>query len=162
MPFGSTIVEVLLAIIVVLFSLFYFVNSLYYSLSLLGLVVLLLVYLTSQTILSSLSMIMLCIVYIGAMIILIGYICAICPNVIVQSSFSTPTFGLLAGFFFFFYYFSKPFSNFSFIYSVSLVDYFYSSYGFFIFILIVFMLFVTLLIVTSQYLTPKGPFRSVS
>lgn len=161
MPLGSTIVVVSLLILSVLFSLFYFVNSLYYSLSLLIFVVLLLVFLTSKILLSSLCMIMLCIVYIGAIMILIGYICAICPNVIVHSSFSTPLFGLFISLFAFLNYFDKSFVGFS-SSSVSMVDYFYSSYGLFIFVVLVFMLFITLLIVTSQYLTPKGPFRSVS
>lgn len=148
-------------IILVLFSMFYFVNSLYYSLSLLLLVVAFLIYLVSHLLLSSLTIIIMCIVYIGAIMILIGYICAICPNVIVSSSFSS--FFLL--FFFPFTFSIIFFGDLSFSFpssSSSLVDYFYSSFGVFLFMCIVLMLFVTLLIVTSQYLTPKGPFRSVS
>ena len=160
MPLGSTI-RVTFLIILVLFSMFYFVNSLYYSLSLLCFIILVLIFLVSNRIMSSLTMIMLSIVYIGAIIILIGYICAICPNVIVVSSFSSPSYAFFLSLFFYLFSFglNYPLPSHS---DVSMVEYFYSSSGLFIFSIIITMLFVTLLIVTSQYLTPKGPFRSVS
>ena len=160
MPFRSTI-RVTFLIILVLFSMFYFVNSLYYSLSLLCFIILVLIFLVSNTMLRSLTIIMLSIVYIGAIIILIGYICAICPNVIVVSSFSSPSYALVLSSFFYVFFFGlnyiSPSNS-----NVSMVEYFYSSSGLFMFSIIIVMLFVTLLIVTSQYLTPKGPFRSVS
>ncbi len=160
MPFGSTI-RVTFLIILVLFSMFYFVNSLYYSLSLLCFIVLVLIFLVSNRIMSSLTILILSIVYIGAMIILIGYICAICPNVIVVSSFSSPSYALIMSLFFYLFFFglNYPLPSHS---DVSMVEYFYSSSGLFMFSIMIIMLFVTLLIVTSQYLTPKGPFRSVS
>jgi len=144
-----------------LFSIFYFVNSLYYSLSLLVFIILVLIFLVSSSYIASLTIIMLSIVYVGAIIILIGYICAICPNVIVSSSFSSPVFIIFFPLLFSLYYSPVLFSNPSFT-NISMVEYFYSSSGLFIFFIIILMLFVTLLIVTSQYLTPKGPFRSVS
>lgn len=160
MPFGSTI-RVTFLIILVLFSMFYFVNSLYYSLSLLCFIVLVLIFLVSNRMMSSLTIIILSIVYIGAMMILIGYICAICPNVIVVSSFSSPSYALIMSLLFYLFFFglNYPLPSNS---DVSMVEYFYSSSGLFMFSIIIVMLFVTLLIVTSQYLTPKGPFRSVS
>jgi hypothetical protein len=45
---------------------------------------------------------------------------------------------------------------------IPMTSYFYSYSGAVVFASLVFMLFVTLLMVTSQYMTPKGPFRSVS
>ncbi len=160
MPFGSTI-RVTFLIILVLFSMFYFVNSLYYSLSLLCFIVLVLIFLVSNIMMSSLTMIILSIVYIGAIMILIGYVCAICPNVIVVSSFSSPSYAFVMSLFFYLFFFglNYPLSSHS---DVSMVEYFYSSSGLFMFSIMIVMLFVTLLIVTSQYLTPKGPFRSVS
>ena len=160
MPFGSTI-RLTFLIILVLFSMFYFVNSLYYSLSLLCFIVLVLIFLVSNRMMSSLTIIILSIVYIGAIMILIGYICAICPNVIVVSSFSSPSYAFIMSLFFYLFFFglNYPLPSNS---DVSIVEYFYSSSGLFIFSIMIVMLFVTLLIVTSQYLTPKGPFRSVS
>lgn len=67
---------------------FVYVNTLYYTFSLLAVVVLLLYTLVSNSALHTLTMLMFLIVYVGAMIILIGYICAISPNLIVSSSFS--------------------------------------------------------------------------
>ncbi len=148
-------------IIAVLFSIFYFVNSLYYSLSLLAFIILVLVYLVSTCYISSLTIIILSIVYIGAIMILIGYICAICPNVIVSSSFSSPFLMFVAPILFYIFYSSHPFLNIS-SSNISIVEYFYSSSGLFIFSIMILILFVTLLMVTSQYLAPKGPFRSVS
>jgi len=89
-------------VFVIIFSLSLFVNSLYYSLSLLALVILIIIYLASQQLLSTLSVLMLCIVYIGAMMILIGYICAICPNVKVDSSNPLFVFFLLVPLFLFY------------------------------------------------------------
>lgn len=151
--------KMMFLVFALIFSLFFFVNSLYYSLSLLALVILIMVYLSSQQLLSTLSVLILCIVYIGAMIILIGYICAICPNVKVSSSSSFSL--VFLSFPLFLFYEQKTFS-FKVSTQSSLVDFFYSDFGLFLFLSLVFMLFITLLIVTSQYLTPKGPFRSVS
>ncbi len=140
---------------------FIYNNSLYFTMSLLIRVLLLLFHLVSNLILSSLTMIVLIIVYVGAMIILIGYVCAICPNLILTPSVSkyfSPTLFLT------FLFFSMIYINFvrynQSVYTV--FDYFYSFSGLFIFLIMVLILFLTLLIVTSQYLTPKGPFRSVN
>jgi hypothetical protein len=93
--------------------------------------------------------------------ILIGYICAICPNVIVSSSFSSPFYAVFISVVLYLYYFGESFLVSSYR-RASMVEYFYSSSGFFMFTIIILILFITLLMVTSQYLTPKGPFRSVS
>jgi hypothetical protein len=93
------------------------------------------------------------------MMILIGYICAISPNVYLEASFSSKLFFSL----FFFVSFlligvvRQPISG-----SLApLREYFYSSFGATLFFTLVSFLFFTLLIVTSYYLSRKGPFRSV-
>nr|UBX38551.1 NADH dehydrogenase subunit 6 [Brachionus fernandoi] len=142
-------------------SMFVYVNTLYYSMVLLAIVVTLLYLLVANLMLHTLTMIMICIVYIGAMMILIGYICAICPNLILSPTSQTQSFYmvfLLTSFLLFPINFS-PIFNQTFI---PMVTYFYSYSGVVVFISLILMLFITLLMVTSQYMTPKGPFRSVS
>nr|QHN89970.1 NADH dehydrogenase subunit 6 [Brachionus calyciflorus] len=142
-------------------SMFVYVNTLYYSMVLLAIVLSLLYILVSNLMLHTLTMIMVAIVYIGAMMILIGYTCAICPNLILTPSHLSSVlymFLILAPFFIFPTNFSPVFNS-SF---VPMTTYFYSYSGVLVFLSLIFMLFVTLLMVTSQYMTPKGPFRSVS
>lgn len=139
---------------------FLFVNTLYFSIVLLLIVLALLYRLVSGHILHSLTMLILVIVYVGAMIILIGYICAVCPNLIL-----TPVYIRLVIYFIFFVVPNTALPiDFKMVIDqrfVPLVNYFYSYLGIFVFLLLILMLFVTLLMVTSQYMTPKGPFRSV-
>ena len=139
---------------------FVYVNTLFYSIVLLAIVLSLLYILVSNLIMHTLTMIILAIVYIGAMIILIGYICAICPNLILAPSHIGLLFYLtvILSPFLLFPFTSTPVFNISFI---PIVNYFYSYSGLLVFITLVLILFMTLLIVTSQYITPKGPFRSV-
>lgn len=140
---------------------FTYANTLYYSIVLLGIILTLLYILVSNLLINVLTIILLVIVYVGAIMILIGYICAICPNLNL-----TPTpirkfiYFLILRLSFILYNFSPLFGlDISF---TPLVSYFYSSSGVVVFFTLVFILFITLLMVTSQYLTPKGPFRSVS
>lgn len=140
---------------------FVYVNTLYYSIALLAIVVALLYILVSNLMLHTLSIIIISIVYIGAIIILIGYTCAICPNLILSpshlSSVSYASAFLLP--FLVFPINLTPIFNQTFM---PITTYFYSYSGVLVFITLILMLFITLLIVTSQYMTPKGPFRSVS
>lgn len=102
---------------------------------------------------------MLIIVYVGAIIVLIGYICAVRPNLILEPNYSTSYFSILLVLFYtLFNNYTTSFFNST---TVSLVDFFYSYQGLFLFSFLVIMLFVTLLIVTCQYTVPNGPFRSV-
>lgn len=140
---------------------FVYVNSLYYTIILLSIILFLLYFLVSNLRLSALTMLMMAIVYIGAIIILIGYICAICPNIILSPRKVSPLLFLSLMIFAFIFY--PYFSFFSFnLSSTPMVSYFYDVSGVLTFSVLVFMLFITLLIVTSQYITPKGPFRSLS
>lgn len=140
---------------------FVYVNTLYYRIVLLAIVLSLLYILVSNLILHTLTIIIVSIVYIGAMMILIGYTCAICPNLILSPShLSLLVYLLLIACPFILYPVTyTPIFNSSFI---PIVTYFYSYRGLLVFATLVFMLFITLLIVTSQYITPKGPFRSVT
>lgn len=140
---------------------FVYINTLYYRIVLLAIVLSLLYILVSNLILHTLTIIIVAIVYIGAMMILIGYTCAICPNLILAPShLSSVVYFLLI---------TTPFLispiNFSPVFNqvfIPITTYFYSYTGILVFLTLVFILFITLLIVTSQYITPKGPFRSVS
>lgn len=149
----------ILALITV--SMFVYINTIYYTLTLLSIVLLLLTSLVSVSSVHTLTMLMLLIVYLGAIIILIGYICAISPNLIINTN-------LFTGFQFLIIVLCitlfLDFKSWSVLSTTGdyLTGYFYSPFGVVPFSLVVFMLFVTLLIVTSQYLAPKGPFRSLS
>ena len=67
-------------------SMFVYVNTIYYTLALLAIVLLLLRSLASTSSIHTLTLLMLLIVYLGAIIILIGYICAISPNLIIRTN----------------------------------------------------------------------------
>jgi len=146
-------------LLVLTITLFVFKNSLYFTIMLLTISVLTLSSLVINTLLNTLTAFMLVIVYVGAMIVLIGYICAISPNLVLEPDYSI-TYLFVSLFFTFTILdsFSTPTFNTS---TFTLVDFFYSYQGLFVFISLVFMLFITLLIVTSQYSVPQGPFRSL-
>lgn len=146
---------------VLFLMMFVYVNTLFYSMVLLAIVLALLYLLVSNLMMHTLTMIMLAIVYIGAIMILIGYICAICPNLILTPShLSLGVYLVLIGVPFLLFPFRRRLVfNSSFI---PIVNYFYSYSGLLVFLTLVFILFITLLMVTSQYMTPKGPFRSVT
>lgn len=149
----------LLTLLTLVLSLFVYLNSLYFTLALLVLVVLCILYLVYLNVVSSLTAIILAIIYIGAIIVLIGYICAVSPNLNIEPN-SFPKVGLL--FYFISFILLSPLTPSDSIYTgLSLADHFYSLYGVVFFLTLILILFVTLLIVTSQYLVPKGPFRSV-
>lgn len=147
---------VLIVLIVCLIAIF--PNVLFYTMSLLIVSVVILFIIVSLNYVRTLLFIIMTIVYVGAIIILIGYICAVCPNFItVYSAFNN--FVLFVPFSFLLC--SIPFSQDSSKLG-RLSDYFFSSWGFPIFVIIAFMLFLTLIIVTSQYSSPQGPLRSFS
>jgi hypothetical protein len=97
---------------------------------------------------------------VGAIIVLIGYICAISPNLSVEPDYRVVYIFLVSLPLFFLFGFIDL-SYFS-ITRFTMVDYFYSYQGVLIFFVLIIMLFVTLLIVTTQYSVPKGPFRSIT
>lgn len=112
-----------------------------------------------NTYLNTLTAFILVIVYVGAMMVLIGYICAISPNLVLEPDYSLVyLFSIILSSFLILDSFSRPVFNIS---TFTLVDFFYSYQGLFVFISLVFILFLTLLIVTSQYSVPQGPLRSL-
>ena len=144
-----------------LLSTLVFSNSLYFVFVLLFNVLAILYLLVSTSSLSVLTILILIIVYLGAMMILIGYICAVCPNINLSSTNSfSPILSLSLLSTLVLSYLTLPSPSIS---SVSLVsEFLYCGSGLIVLSVLVFMLFVTLLIVTSQYSTPSGPFRSVT
>lgn len=143
----------------IILSLYVFKNSLYFTIALLSISFIVLRYLALYTYLTFLTVFILIIVYVGAIIVLIGYICAVRPNLILEPNYNTFYFSILLVITFtIINNFNTSFFNST---TVSLVDFFYSYQGLFLFAFLVLMLFVTLLIVTCQYTVPNGPFRSV-
>ena len=150
-----TIVFVFL--IIISLSLFIFKNSLYFTIALLIISMFTLAFLVLNTNLSALTGFILIIVYVGAIIVLIGYICAVSPNLNLEPNYSFLFLIILLARITFFL---SPISQCTFNTTVfTLVDFFYSLQGLLIFFTLIFMLFFTLLIVTSQYSTPQGPLR---
>ena len=139
------------------FSLLVFNNSLFYTFFLLTLVASLTSFLYSFSLISALSRLILVLVYVGAMIILVAYICAVSPNLITNSY--VRGYAVIFTLVLIFLYLDSV----SFAPATSQTDplrEFYSS-ELCLFSLIVGILFVTLLIVTSQQTSPRGPFRSL-
>lgn len=147
-------------VLLIVFSLFIFKNSLYFTIILLLISIIRLSFIVLNSFLISLTGFIIVIVYVGAMIILIGYICAVRPNLNLEPNYSN--LGLFLLLFLSFIILNKfNYQQFS-SRSSTLVEYFYSFQGIFIFITLVFILFLTLLIVTSQYSLPQGPLRSLN
>lgn len=152
--------KMILASIFIISLMVVFANALFYTISLLLLSFSVLIWMVSSNYIRTLIMILIVVVYVGAMIILIGYICAVSPNLVTRPSFN------YLGLVFFSLFFTFIFSSSSFSTGLesfkvgTLLDFFFRDWGVSVFILMVFMLFFTLLIVTSQYRSPQGPFRS--
>jgi hypothetical protein len=147
----------LVFLIIISLSLFIFKNSLYFTIALLIISIFTLAFLVLNTYLTALTGFMLVIVYVGAIIVLIGYICAVSPNLILEPNYS---FLFLIILLVSITLFISPIVNCRFNNTaLTLVDFFYSFQGLFIFFTLIFILFFTLLIVTSQYSTPQGPLR---
>jgi hypothetical protein len=144
--------------VIFIISLFIWKNSLYFAIVLLIVSTTSLLSLVILTFISSLTAFILVIVYVGAIIVLIGYICAVRPNLVLEPDY---TFVTLLLFLLLLFILIVPRTCSTFTYALyTLSDFYYSWQGVFLFLTLVTMLFVTLLIVTSQYSTPRGPFRS--
>lgn len=151
----------MLFIALILSSMFVITNTMYFTLSLLVVTCFTVFVLTVNSLVQPLTGIMLLLVYLGAIIILIGYICAVSPNFITVKV----TDFRLKTFFFTILFLSFVCPSYFILESSrvgSPISFFLNSFGVSSFFLIAIMLFITLLIVTSQYLSPKGPFRSTS
>ena len=136
-----------------------FPNVLFYTVSLLFISISLLLFIVFTNYVRTLLFLLIVIVYVGAIIILIGYICAVCPNFVTTPAVLNYYLLFFAVLFFYFSIslcYSQNSSKFG-----SLSDFFFSLWGSPVFFLIAIMLFITLIIVTSQYSSPQGPFRSL-
>ena len=78
----------LVFLITISLSLFIFKNSLYFTIALLIISIFTLAFLVLNTYLTALTGFMLVIVYVGAIIVLIGYIFAVSPNLILEPNYS--------------------------------------------------------------------------
>lgn len=150
--------SIMIFILIILSMSFFLYSSLiFYSINLIIFTLISLSFMVQVGHVSSLLIGLIMIVYFGAMIILIGYICAVSPNFYSYSSNFRFTVIFLVLFLLFLFlssmFYAIPSSP------VSMFHFFYQD-NFLIMVFIIVMLFITLLIVTSQYLTPKGPFRS--
>ena len=136
-------------------------NTFRYLISLLVFVLVSLFYLTTISYINTILFLIVVVVYLGAIIIFIGYICAISPNILLSYSYAQSSFFrffLIVSICFFLSYIPKT----DLLVGSFLANSFYSPFGSFIFFLLLFFLFISLLIVTSYYLSSKGPFRSTS
>ena len=139
--------------------LFIYKNPLFYISALLITSIISFMYLVLNSFVSTLTGLILVIIYVGAIIILIGYICAVSPNLILKRNFN---YIYLWVFLLISYFITSTLTSSNFITStLTLTDYFYSLNGLISFLIITLILFITLLIVTSQFTSPKGPFRSI-
>lgn len=114
----------------------------------------------SSNYIRTLMIILIVVVYVGAIIILIGYICAVSPNLVTRPSFSYLSLVFFSMLFTFVFNTASVSTGLESFKIGTLLDFFFRDWGVSIFVLIVFILFFTLLIVTSQYRSPQGPFRS--
>lgn len=150
-------------LIIFLFSIFlsmlYFVSTLYYIQVLLISLISILCLIVYYNLVSILFAILLSLVYIGAIIIFIGYICAISPNPIFNFNGSGSLFFLIVLFRSILLINTIPFKfNYSLI---NMFDFFYTRAGVNLFFIVIFFLLVLLILVSSQNFIPKGPFRSI-
>lgn len=141
----------------VLTTLLLFKRAMFYSLLLVFYSAVSLFLLTLGAHINPVTALLIVLVYVGARIVSIGYICAVSPNLLLE-----PWYGYFA-----------PLSVLGppavlglgaphFVVGESplyLLDFFYAQPGVAVFIILVVMLFLTLLMVTSQYYSPRGPFR---
>lgn len=135
-----------------------FPNALFYTVSLLSISLIVLIWIACSDYIRTLIFLLIVIVYVGAMIIFIGYICAVSPNLIITPRYSYLYLMILSFFIYFLTYKNSVSSSSK---RGRLLDYFFRNWGVLTFILVSIMLFSTLLIVTSQYSSPQGPFRSI-
>jgi len=152
---------IILLLSLIICSLFFFPSSLYIAFSLLLLSVISLSYLLLLSVISPLLCLLVIIVYAGAMMILIGYVSAVTPNIAISSPLSISLSYLLLLSVISTYLLSSNifFPRYQSIFN--LASYFYTLDGLILFVLITLMLFFILLSVTSVHYTPTGAVRSV-
>lgn len=154
--FHSLVLSYLLIGLIV--SMLLFPSTFYYVSCLLLFSLFFIFYLRLVSSISVLTFLIVSVVYVGAIIVLIGYICAISPNPqILYSRYSLPF--VLVVFFLCSLFLLTPFFDCSALSPV--IAYFYTAAGSFFLLVLLLFLFLILLIVTSYHLSSKGPLRSV-
>lgn len=151
------VITIFVSIVVLLMMVY--LNVLIYTVSLILISVVLLLKMCSFGELRTIIFILVIIVYVGAVMILVGYICAVCPNVDTSPSFTF--YRLFLPLFFIFYVTEGKFLMLGFQKSDCLLDFFLRRWGVMVFVFLVFIIFLVLLIVTSQFIYPQGPLRSL-
>lgn len=145
---------ILTVVLIAIFS-----NALFYTVSLLAISLIVLTWVVCSNLIRTLMFLLVIIVYVGAIIIFIGYICAVCPNFVITPNYNYSYLVLLVSLIYL-----LTFKR-SYVISCTkqgrLLDYFFRNWGVMTFVLVALILFSTLLIVTSQYRSPQGPFRSI-
>ena len=142
-------------------SLFVFSNVIFLVAVLFGVSLVSVFYLSINCFISPITAFMLVIVYVGAIIILIGYICAVTPNPSLEPSYNHLLFLFFSFVSLLLLYPDSPLTLSPSSPSYSLDSFFYTSYGLHLLSLIIFILFIILLTSTSQTTVTKGPFRSL-
>lgn len=105
-------------------------NTLFYTLSLLFISSYLLLSLLSLNVIHGLTVLVVLVVYLGAMMVLIGYVCAVSPNLLIGSPISVTSGFLLFGLFYLLALFMDPYSFVSSTSQYSSVSsFFFSSFG---------------------------------
>ena len=143
-----------------LIRLFVYTNSLYYSIFLIAFCLLILSYLVLMFSINILICFIFLIVYLGAMIVIIGYICCVTPNINLEPDYNwfymiflsftvlvRPMYRFLV-----FPFYGTSLQQAILIYSFDMVLVFFT---------IVTILFLTLLGVRTPPSSPQGPFRSL-
>ena len=160
MPLKLTIVWFYFVLSFLLMSGFLFPNSLSLIFILLRIVLVIVYRLSFLSLIRSLLGLIIIIIYLGAIIVIISYICAVCPNIKINYFKSYVRFIS-----------SAIFARFILI-SVNLIPhvvrekrsriyFLFTLIRFKFLLLLIIFIFITLLRVTTQFLSPSGPFRSI-
>lgn len=134
----------------------------YYSLSLIIFSVRRIWYLFSMGVLSSILRIIILIIYVGAIMVIVGYICSVCPNFLFESSFSLKlaVYSVLVIFLLWYTLFSRVLTNIQPSPIFSMSNYYYRRFGVFSFTVLVAVLLL-LLVVASISIIVKSTLRGI-
>lgn len=148
-----------ICILSLVFIILIYVNTIFYAMVVVVSSILSLYILVLAGVVSLLAYLFIIIVYVGAVMIFVGYVCAVCPNFIIIKTQPTLTYFI---FIFLLYLLIERGLDLNPLKVVGdrIFRYFYSAWGGRVLVGLIFILFLVLLIVTSQFSQPKGPFRS--
>ena len=136
-----------------------YINSLMLVASLLVLVLLLLSWIVLNNLLRGLLCLIIITVYLGAIIILISYVCAVCPNLCIKQS--KAFFSLLTHPAFLSCLLRRASTRSFFLVRETHICLLFTPLAYKVLLLLLIYIFVILLSVTTQFTFPQGPFRSI-